>query len=200
MTSSKRSEKPRRRSLRLRGYDYTRPGAYFVTVSTHRRACLFGHVVDEAMHPNAFGTVVEAGWRALPERYPQAQPGAFVVMPNHVHGVLVLGDDTVADRSSPTGRRRHGLPEIVRAFKAFSSRRINELRHGCGMPVGQLGYYEHVIRNEASLREIEDYIRSNPLRWSLDRENPKNPWPPRAVGAGLRPARTSAAGTRDKTP
>lgn len=177
MTATNRYEGHRRRPLRLRGYDYTRPGAYFVTVCAHRRTCLFGRIVDGAMHPNAFGMIVEACWRALPELpeyYPHVGPDAFVVMPNHVHGILVLAHDAVNGRSTGTALSRHGLSEIVRAFKTFSSRRINDLRHGRGVPVWQRGFYEHVIRNETSLREIERYIETNPLRWNLDRENPQN--------------------------
>jgi len=184
MTATDRYEDHRRRPLRLRGYDYTRPGAYFVTVCAHRRACLFGRIVDGAMHPKVFGMIVEACWRALPEHYPHVGLDAFVLMPNHVHGILVLACDAVNGRSTGTVLSRHGLFEIVRAFKTFSSRRINELRRSRGVPVWQRGYYEHVIRNETSLRRIERYIETNPLRWDLDRENPRN------VGAGLKPAPT----------
>ncbi len=182
MTATNRYEGHRRRPLRLRWYDYTRPGAYFVTVCAHRQSFLFGRIVDGAMHPNGFGTIVEACWRALPEHYPHVGPDAFVVMPNHVHGILVLAHDAVNGRSTGTALSRHGLSEIVRAFKTFSSRRINDLRHGRGAPVWQRGFYEHVIRNERSLGRIRDYIESTPRRWALDRENPEN------ARAGLKPS------------
>ena len=186
MNAQSQSGKPRRRPLRLRGYDYTRPGACFVTVCTYRRACLFGHISHSVMCLNGFGTVVEACWRALPEHYPHVGLDAFVIMPNHIHGILVLADDPIAGGANP---RRHGLPEVVRACKTFSSRRINALRNRGGAQVWQRGYYEHVIRDEMSLRRLPDYIDTNPLRWELDSENPRNT---HRVGAGFKPALTPA--------
>jgi REP element-mobilizing transposase RayT len=179
---------PRRRSLRLRDYDYTRPGAYFVTICAHRRACLFGHITEETMHLNAFGKIIEATWHALPSHYPNVEPDAFVIMPNHVHGILVLDADTA------TLPKRHGLPEIIRAFKTFASRRINQRRGGPGRHVWQRDYYEHVIRMEDSLSDIRDYIETNPLRWHLDRENPANASLASPARAGLKPAPTDGVG------
>jgi len=177
MTGHSHHEKPRRRSLRLRTYDYASPGAYFITVCTHRSACLFGRISDGVVRLNALGTLVETCWQALPMHYLHAELDAFVVMPNHIHGILVLVDES---------SKRHGLPEIVRAFKTFSSRRVNETRNSGGTQVWQRGYYEHVIRNERSLGRIQSYIETNPLRWELDKENSKN------VGAGFKPAPTRA--------
>ena len=108
--------------------------------------------------------------------YPHVALDAFVIMPNHVHGILVLIDE------APKGG---GLPEIVRAFKTFSSRRVNEMRDSGGARVWQRGYYDHVIRSERSLGRIRDYIESNPLRWELDKEN---------VRAGLKPTPTRRSG------
>ncbi len=178
MNGHSHREKPTRRSLRLRHYDYASPGAYFITVCAYRGACLFGYIADGGMRLNALGTLVETCWHALPTHYPHVELDAFVVMPNHVHGILALADE------APKG---HGLPEIVRAFKTFSSRRVNEMRGRRGTSAWQRGYYEHVIRNERSLGRIRDYIESNPRRWALDRENPEN------ARAGLKPAPTRAA-------
>jgi REP element-mobilizing transposase RayT len=83
-------EKHHRRSTRLGGYDYAQPGAYFVTVCTRGRACLFGHVLNGEMHLNEAGEIVASVWHGLPERFPGMEPDAFVVMPNHVHGVIVI--------------------------------------------------------------------------------------------------------------
>jgi hypothetical protein len=77
-------------------------------------------------------------------------------------------------RPAPTIVNRYGLPEIIRAFKAFSSRRINELRGTPGIPIWQRNYYEHVIRDEEDLNQIREYIINNPLKWDLDGENPMN--------------------------
>jgi len=84
-----------RRSLRLPGYDYSQPGAYFVTVVTHGRACLFGEVVEGEMCLNEFGRIVEAVWFDLPRHYPNVELGAFRIMPNHAHAVIVLFDNYV---------------------------------------------------------------------------------------------------------
>ncbi len=177
--------KPRRRSLRLPHHDYAMPGSYFVTVCTERRLCLFGHIRSGVMHENALGRVVKACWEVLPQHYFHVRLDAFAVMPNHVHGILVLADEAAPNSSEPMTTRRHGLPEIVRAFKTFSSRRINEMHNAAGRKVWQRGYHEHVIRDEMSLRRMQHYIETNPQRWDLDRENPDHR---SNQGAGLNPS------------
>ncbi len=166
----------RRRSIRLKGYDYTQPGAYFVTMVTHHRRPLFGEVVDGEMRLNMFGEIVEWTWRDLPNHVANIVLDAFVVMPNHVHGIVIIVDDKhivgAGSEPAPTNRKRHGLPEIVRQFKTFSARRINEHRGVRGVPVWQRNYYEHIIRNERALHRIRAYIRNNPRRWAMDRNHP----------------------------
>jgi REP-associated tyrosine transposase len=161
-----------RKSIRLRDYDYTQAGAYFVTVCTHNAVCIFGAVVDGKMVLSDEGRVVEGSWNDLPHHYPHVQLDAFVIMPNHVHGIIMLMHHVGAGlKPAPTELRRHGLPEIVRAFKTFSSRCINQLRRTIGTPVWQRNYYEHVIRNEDDLCEIRRYIDNNPARWVEDEYN-----------------------------
>jgi putative transposase len=159
----------RRKSLRLPDYDYSGAGPYFVTVCTYRRECSFGTITDHEMRPNALGDIVAACWRDLPVHYPATRLDEFVVMPNHVHGIVVLNQDDGSDDR---------LSELVRAFKAFSTRRINQLGASPelslgGRPVWQRGYYEHVIRTEASLAQIRRYVVSNPAQWGLDENNPE---------------------------
>jgi REP element-mobilizing transposase RayT len=179
-----KAQQHRRRSIRLKGYDYSQPGAYFVTVCVYLRSCLLGEVLEGEMRLNKSGHIVEACWNDLPDHYAHVQLDAFVIMPNHVHGVIVLTHDGGTDRvnvgagfkPAPTGpqgtAKRHGLPEIVRAFKTFSSRRINEWRRMPGAPVWQRNYYEHVIRGDAELNGIREYVHSNPARWLEDRYHP----------------------------
>ena len=188
---------PQRRRLRLRDYDYSQAGAYAVTICTHGGAFLFGHVSDGTMHLSAAGRVVERRWDRLPEHYPHVELDTFMVMPDHVHGVIVLADApmpaelevspapegvSVGSRpedgrvrdAAPTKRRasgRHGLSEVVRGFKSFSGRRVNELRGTPGVALWRRGYFEHVVRNEEDLNRIRQYIVENPLRWSLKRED-----------------------------
>jgi putative transposase len=178
--------KHHRRSIRLKGYDYTSPGAYFVTVCVRDRECVLGDVSNGEMELSDAGHVVQACWDDLPNHYPHVQLDAFVVMPNHVHGVIFLLDDPTAVgvtvgvgaglRPAPTAPRgeRHGLPEIVRAFKSFSARRINEMHHTAGAPFWQRGFYEHIVRNERQLDAIRRYVVDNPLKWALDRDHPRN--------------------------
>jgi putative transposase len=157
----------------LEHYDYAMAGAYFVTVCVQGRRCLFGEIKDTEMRLNRFGEIVDACWDDLPRHYGRVELDAFVVMPNHVHGIVVLTDvgAGLKPARTPVGPD-HGLSEIVRAFKTFSSRRINALRGSSGTPVWQRGFYEHVIRNNADLQRIRQYITDNPLRWALDPENP----------------------------
>ncbi|MCC6298573.1 MAG: transposase [Anaerolineales bacterium] len=193
-------QKHHRRSIRLKGYDYSQAGAYFVTIVAWRREMLFGEIVDGEMILNRNGRIVQEAWFDLKRHYRYVALGAFIIMPNHAHGIIVLVDDgrrggspisgktNLLDESragietSPTKetrpyvkpKPRHGLPEIVRAFKSFSARRINRLRRTDGIPVWQRNYYEHIIRNDREMDNITRYIESNPLNWVDDDENPNH--------------------------
>ncbi len=169
-------EKHHRRSIRLKGYDYSQAGAYFITIVTQGRVCMFGDVVDGAMCLNDTGRIVAEVWQWLATQYDYVMLDAWVVMPNHLHGIMVITDpDGDADqgrggsRTAPT--RRKSVGRLVGAFKTVSTKRINE-RHGTpGAVVWQRNYYEHIIRGAASLARIRRYIATNPSRWSMDREN-----------------------------
>ncbi len=179
----------RRRFLRLQGFDYSREGAYFVTICTRNRECLFGDVVDGQMRLNGVGRSVQTFWDAMPERFPPIESDAFVVMPNHVHGILFNVGAALAPpkqvkagfalpsggaaSSAPTGPASiTTLGNVLRAFKSISAISVNRLLSRSGQPLWQRNYYEHVIRDEESLNRLREYIATNPLRWELDRENP----------------------------
>ena len=166
----------RRRSIRLRHYDYSRAGAYFITVCTRNKECLLGDVVAGRMYLNEVGRLAQAAWEELPLHYSHVDLDVWTIMPNHVHGIVVLTDVGAGFKPAPTNSDsdavRHGLPEVVRAFKTFSARHINAFRGTVGRPFWQRDYYEHVIRNEKSLNRIRQYIEDNPVRWSQDPENP----------------------------
>jgi putative transposase len=155
--------KRRRRSIRLRGYDYAQAGSYFVTIVTKDRVCLFGEIVE--MRLNDKGGVIDSVWDELPDHYPGIERDVFVVMPNHVHGIIVLADEGdvresdvgaglkpargmgVGPNSVKAGLKpAPTLAEIIRGFKTFSARRVNELRETPGVPVWQRNYYEHIVR------------------------------------------------------
>jgi putative transposase len=138
--------------------------------------CVLGAVVDRIVALNGVGSIVEATWYDLPNHYPHVELDEFIIMHNHVHGIIVLTEESISVgetglKSAPTGKR-HGLTEIVRGFKTFSARRINEMRYTVGVPFWQRGYYEHVIRNDRSLDRIREYILNNPYNWDTDEDNP----------------------------
>ena len=230
-----------RRSIRLKDYDYALAGAYTVTVCAQNRACLFGEIVDGAMRLGQAGAMVQTTWEEIPTYYPGVQVDAFVVMPNHVHGIVVLSppdDPTAAASVSPTdgaiaalssvgagpracpdrpanaqigfdaatppadheplrtprsanegGQARGPAPtvpapmslsEVVHRFKSLTTARY---RHGVAAHdwppfagrLWQRNFYEHIIRNEATLERHRQYIADNPARWYDDPENPALP-------------------------
>ena len=177
-------EKHDRGSIRLPRFDYSSAGAYYVTICVAGRRCIFGEIVDGVMKPNKNGLIVAGQWAGLPNHYPNAMLDEFVLMPNHIHGIICLTDDLPSSvgagfqpaHTSPQSGSVHGLPEIIRGFKTFSSRQINQLRGTAGAPVWQRNYYEHVVRGEGDLDVIRRYIAENPLKWAEDPEYPRAGW------------------------
>jgi putative transposase len=150
-----------RRSTRLHGYDYAQAGTYFLTICTSDRAQLFGYVADEAMELTETGRIVVEEWERTPAVRPNVDLDAFVVMPDHLHGIIVVTrrDD---EAPMPDSDRLHSptrtIGAIVRGFKAAVVRRV-------GAPIWQRNYYEHTIRGDADLDRIRQYILGNPGRW-----------------------------------
>lgn len=167
-----------RQTMRLKGYDYSIPGAYFVTIVADNRRCLFGQIIKGAgLEPaptdqlilSPFGEIVFSTWNNLVNHNRGIELGAYIVMPNHIHGIINITemDMNVGAGSKPAPE----LPEIIRQFKTFSARRINELRGTTGTPVWQRNYYDHIIRNSNELALVTDYILDNPRQWCEDPEN-----------------------------
>jgi REP element-mobilizing transposase RayT len=164
-----------RRSIRLRNYDYALAGAYFVTMITRDRRCLFGDIVDGKMRLNHCGEIVQNEWENSARIRNEIELDAFVVMPNHVHGIIVITDASErATGRSPlhSGPTKRSLGAVVGGFKSAVTKLIRGLRSEPGTLVWQRNYFEHVIRNEESLNRIRQYIVDNPARWEFDRENP----------------------------
>jgi REP element-mobilizing transposase RayT len=179
-------DKHHRRSIRLRGYDYARPGAYFVTICTQDRQCLFGEIRDGQMIVNDIGQMITHWWQELPRRFPSVTLDEFVVMPNHLHGILILhvgADRRVRPNSTvaPVKEGRHiGLPlhRIIQWFKTMTTNGyVREVKEEKWPPFNkrlwQRNYYEHVIRTEDEWDEIRAYIAENPLKWELDENHPR---------------------------
>ena len=162
-----------RKLMRLEGYDYSRSGYYFVTICTHQREEWFGQVESGEMILNQYGEIVNHGWNDLPNHYLNCLLDTFVIMPNHIHGIIVIDSkNRVGNGLKPFPT--YGLSEIMRGFKTFSSRRINEMIKEGSKFQWQKSFYDHVIRNERSLDHLRQYIQNNPLKWDLDIENMEN--------------------------
>jgi REP element-mobilizing transposase RayT len=166
-------EKYPRKTLRLKGYDYNLPGLYFVTICARARECTLGIVEEGRVHLSDIGKIVTKEWSNLLNHYPNIGLDEFVIMPNHVHGIIEITTGRGGFRNPPL-QKQYGLPEIVRGFKTWSARKINEHQNTEYIPFWQRSFYDHIIRNEKELYAIRKYIRNNPLQWELDQENPKN--------------------------
>jgi len=177
-----------RRSIRLREYDYSSVGAYFVTICTHGRACLLGEVKDGEMRLNEAGRMVSEGWLKLPDKFPAVALDEYMIMPNHFHGIICIVGAPLAAPDFELRYLNRGAEitnqgaassaptfgSIMRVFKSMSAIDVNRLLDRSGVPVWQRNYYERVIRDERELDAARKYILENPIKWDLDRENPQN--------------------------
>ncbi len=168
----------------MKDFDYAQPGAYFVTICTKNRQSLFGNIVEGEIRLNPYGLVVREEWIRSGEIRHETALDEFIVMPNHLHGVVMITESNVwaDDRQNvgatgrstpPTGPAPKTIGALVAGFKSVVTKRINQIRGTLGAPVWQRNYYEHVIRDEKSLNRIRGYIMANPQRWRSDKENPE---------------------------
>lgn len=168
-------EQHQRRSIRLASRDYAAVGSYFVTICTYDREELFGDIVAGYMKLNVLGTIVTREWVKTECVRPAVELDSWVVMPNHIHGIIVLRTAT-DNRGTAEQVGLHSPSEtigaIVRGFKAAATRQINTHRDTPGVTVWQRNYYEHIIRNDDELNRIRAYIDTNPSRWCDDALNP----------------------------
>jgi putative transposase len=184
-------EDDRRRSVRLRGFDYSQRGFFFVTICTHNKSSTLGKIVNFESRLSRLGKMVEDCWREIPKHFPNVHLDEWVIMPNHLHGIIVIrfpADKILVNEGTacraPTSIRQStsrepsfeefgkpvkgSLPTIVRSFKGAASKKVRE---ECGekfLPLWQRGYFEHVIRNEDSFNRIRNYIWENPIHWESD--------------------------------
>ncbi|MBN1257694.1 MAG: transposase [Planctomycetes bacterium] len=175
-------ELPQRRSIRIPEYDYSTSGAYFITICSYLRKCVFGQVKHDEIQLNNLGLLIQEEWQNTSLLRKNIALDKWVIMPNHFHGIIWIDEKcrgtACCARNETTeqfGRLVSGsLPAVIRSFKSAVSKRINELRHTPGTKVWQRNYYEHVIRNEDDLTRIRQYIIDNPAKWANDEENPAN--------------------------
>ena len=183
-----------RQSIRIANLNYSQPGAYFITVCTHQRKNLFGEIIDGNMFLNAVGLIAHDCWREIPEHFPMVAVDEFIVMPNHMHGIIVIPErsrgtacraqekcraqDKDAESQgtacrAPTGEQfgkpiAGSIATIIRSFKSASTKSINILRNSPGTPSWQRNYWERIIRNEREMQMVCQYIGNNPAQWQHD--------------------------------
>jgi REP element-mobilizing transposase RayT len=174
--------KHHRRSIRLKGYDYTRDGYYFVTICVQNRQCVLGEVVNGEMILSPYGQIVADTWLWLAAQYGYVLLGEWVIMPNHLHGIIILADDPVGAvrepplrKTAPTTTKRKPLGRLIGAFKTVSTKEINKHRDTPGVRFWQRDFYERIIRNEREYQAIQTYIRNNPITWQEDKLHPDAP-------------------------
>ena len=168
-----------RKSIRLKEYDYSQPGEYFVTICTHKKECIFGAVVDEEMQLSTAGEIIKEEWMRTASIRSDVELDVFAIMPNHIHGIIILNENDNGRGTSQRDPTReqfgkptsNSIPTIVRLIKSVTTKQINQMRNTPGIPVWQRGYYEHIIRNETELDNIRDYILNNPVKRFYEKEN-----------------------------
>ncbi len=178
--------------MRIKDFDYTMSAQWFVTICTYKRQCVLGHIIEGEMQMNELGRIVEECWLAIPDHFPNVVLGEHVVMPNHIHGVIEVCETNPNTRRgkaclAPTGSKldntdvniaKPGKPIpgslgiIIGSFKSAVTKRVNDIRGNSDTPFWQRNYFEHGIRSNTSLEQIQKYIKMNPLMWDDDEENP----------------------------
>jgi REP element-mobilizing transposase RayT len=175
--------------MRLADFDYAEHGAYFVTMCTQNRLPLFGAISGDGMLANAAGNMIERWWTELPRKFARVESDEFVVMPNHVHGLLFINGADVGfnEPKFKTGEGGHTgpplqvsdapLPRVMQWFKTMTTNAyFAGVRDDGWTPITgklwQRGYYDHIVRRDEALNDIRQYIIDNPRKWSEDEHNP----------------------------
>ena len=177
-----------RRSIRLKGYDYSQSGLYFITICIQNRECLLGKIEQGLINLNQAGQMVQQMWQQLPQRFSSIQIDEFVVMPNHLHGIIAISMVNMVSNNQSQAQdlkqiqplqtsKSVKLGDIIGAFKSITTHQyIQGVKQyhwqGFTGKLWQRNYYEHIIRDQASLNNIREYIINNPLKWEDDHENP----------------------------
>ncbi len=186
-------EKHHRRSIRLRNYDYSQPGAYFVTICTYQKQSWFGEIKNGQMYLNQLGKIVADEWLKTCKIRPNFQLDEWVIMPNHFHGIVIINDYSGDDQSlgagnrpldlgagnlpldlgardAPLQQKPNSLSSCIAGFKSAVTKRINLLRQNTDTPIWQRNYYESILRDEKYLAVVREYIINNPKNWPNDRD------------------------------
>ncbi|BAY25258.1 hypothetical protein NIES2100_50640 [Calothrix sp. NIES-2100] len=174
-----------RQSIRLGGYDYSQPGAYFITICTQHHECCLGEIINGEMKLTIRGAIAFRLWLEIPDHFPNVELDEFIIMPNHLHGIIVitdnftdglyedLGADIKGGETPPLRRRKTTLGQIVAYYKYQTTKIINQIDCTPKNRVWQRNYYDRIIRHQNTLHLIQRYIIANPIRWDKDPENPR---------------------------
>ncbi len=167
-----------RRSIRLKGYDYSADGAYFITICVRDRECLLGEIYDRQMILNEYGSIVRDVWEDLPNRVSDIDLDEYIIMPNHFHAIISINKSLESteiykslDIDDIKARRKMILPKVVGRFKMLTAKAINQKREIEGS-FWQRNYYERVIRSEEDCQIVRQYIINNPVQWEMDEHHP----------------------------
>jgi REP element-mobilizing transposase RayT len=165
-----------RKSIRMATFDYSQPGAYFVTITAHQRQPLLGSLLDGHVHLSPLGELVSSVWLGLPGRFSEVETDDFIVMPDHFHGILFLKEPGSMENKSLSVSTplRLSLSTLISAYKSTVTRVYHFNNLDIKGPVWQRNYYEHIIRHDHELDQIRKYIQENPARWEKNDNDP--PW------------------------
>jgi REP element-mobilizing transposase RayT len=153
-------------STRLPGWDYSRPGFYYITICVYKKQCIFGEVANGVMYSTIYGDIAEKLWKEQPAHYNNLILDEFVIMPNHMHGIVQIIDPPALENSKTPSR--YSVSDIANGYKTFSAKKINLISECTGNPVWQSRFHDRIIRDEAELNRIRHYIRNNPRQWEID--------------------------------
>ena len=168
---------PERKIARLREYNYRQSGTYTITICAHERRLVFGKIQNGIMRLHPFGRIAQEDWLAIPSHYSNMTLDEFIIMPNHIHGILIIENEAPPTQEEKLELRRFGRPQsgslgtIIGSFKSGVCRRICEVRQ-CPMRVWQERFWDHIIRDERVLQNQREYIFNNPLNWETDELHP----------------------------
>ena len=174
--TDKYKDQYRTETTRLKGWDYASTGHYFVTICEKNRRCVFGSIVDKTVALTPLGTVVMECWKEIPKHFPFVELDTFCIMPNHIHGIIVIKTDGsvetqnlaslhVHGTSNSFGPQSNNLASIVRGFKIGVTKYAHE---NDTLFQWQPRFFDRIIRDEQELHAVRNYIRNNPLEWALD--------------------------------
>jgi REP element-mobilizing transposase RayT len=180
---SKKPSLHNRKSIRLKNYDYSQPGFYFITICTWKHIHLFGEIENDQMSINKSGEIAEKEWFKAEEIRSNIKIHEFTIMPNHLHGIIEITGRTSKGTVPRAPTKDHPiqmierfgkptsntLPTIIRSYKAYVTRQVRILKNNSDFKIWQRNYFEHIIRNEESYLKIAEYIKNNPLKWKEDK-------------------------------